>query len=207
MNRTSNQRPAVFLDKDGTLLENVPYNVDPAKMRFAPGAGEALELLARSPFRLVVVSNQGGVAHGRFAREALHGVERQLRRMFERCGATLDAACWCPHDPAGHVMPYASACLCRKPQPGMLLRAGRELRLDLTRSWMVGDILNDVEAGNRAGCRSVLVDCGNETEWQSAPRRLPYAIVANLYEAAQMIVERHAYESGGRRAVCETVLR
>ena len=187
-------RPAVFLDKDGTLLENVPYNVAPGRMRFAPGVADALALLARTPLRLVVVSNQRGVALGRFAHTALAGVEEQLHRMFADCGATLHAAYWCPHDPLGHVAPWACDCDCRKPQPGMLLRASREHGIDLARSWMVGDILDDVEAGNRAGCRAILVDCGNETEWQSAPARLPYAIVANLHEAAQLIVERFHYE-------------
>jgi D-glycero-D-manno-heptose 1,7-bisphosphate phosphatase len=185
---------AVFLDKDGTLLENDPWNVDPTRMRFAPGAAEALALFARTPLRLIVVSNQAGVALGRFPVEALLAVEAHLRRKFARCGATLDAVYWCPHHPDGEALPYAVACGCRKPQPGMLLRASREYGIDLARSWMVGDILDDVEAGNRAGCRSILADCGNETGWQSDPARLPYAIVSNLYDAAQLIVERHAYE-------------
>ncbi|MBV8260344.1 MAG: HAD-IIIA family hydrolase [Paraburkholderia sp.] len=196
-------RPAVFLDKDGTLLENVPYNVDPERMRLAPCVAEALALLARTPLRLVVVSNQGGVALGRFAHTALAGVENRLRRMFADCGATLHAAYWCPHDPLGHVAPYACDCNCRKPQPGMLLRASREQGIDLARSWMVGDILDDVEAGNRAGCRAILTDCGNETEWQSAPARLPYAIVANLHEAAQLIVERFRYEESTHAAIAD----
>lgn len=208
-------RPAVFLDKDGTLLENEPYNVDPARMRFAPGAAAALALLARTPFLLVVVSNQPGVALGRFDASALDAVEAQLRRMFASCGATLHAALWCPHHPRGSVAPYARACDCRKPQPGMLLRASREHGIDLARSWMVGDILDDVEAGNRAGCRSILADCGNETEWQSDPARLPYAIVSSLRDAAKVIVERDAYErettrpGGGATAgsVCEAASR
>ncbi|MEX3951407.1 D-glycero-alpha-D-manno-heptose-1,7-bisphosphate 7-phosphatase [Paraburkholderia sp. EG287B] len=193
-------RPAVFLDKDGTLLEDVPYNVEPSRMRFAPGAAQALALFARTPLALFVVSNQRGVALGRFAHAALGGVEAQLRRMFAGCGATLHAAYWCPHDPLGHVAPYACNCTCRKPAPGMLLRASREHGIDLARSWMVGDILDDVEAGNRAGCRAILADCGNETEWQSAPARLPYAIVADLHEAAQVIVERYEHERRVRAA-------
>jgi len=197
--------PAVFLDKDGTLLENVPYNVDPDRMRFAPGVAQALALLARTPLRLVVVSNQRGVALGHFAHTALAGVENRLRRMFADCGATLHAAYWCPHDPLGHVAPYACDCDCRKPQPGMLLRASREHGIDLARSWMVGDILDDVEAGNRAGCRAILADCGNETVWQSAPARMPYAIVANLLEAAQVIVERYHYEASAYAAIADDV--
>jgi len=191
-------RAAVFLDKDGTLLDDVPYNVDPSRMRFAPGAADALALLARYPLRLIVVSNQGGVALGRFPYAALDAVEARLREMFAQCGATLAGAYWCPHHPDGSVAPYACACECRKPAPGMLLRAAREQRVELASSWMVGDILNDVEAGNRAGCRTILVDCGNETEWQAAPERVPYALVTNLRDAAQMIVETFEHEQQRR---------
>jgi len=194
-------RPAVFLDKDGTLLQDVPYNVDPARMVFAPRVEQALSLLASARLRLIVVSNQRGVALGRFPRAALLGVELRLREMFASCGATLEAAYWCPHDPAGAVAPYARLCDCRKPQPGLLVRAARECRVDLPGSWMVGDILDDVEAGNRAGCRSILADCGNETEWEVASERLPYAIVSDLYEAAQLIVEHDAYERQTARRI------
>jgi D-glycero-D-manno-heptose 1,7-bisphosphate phosphatase len=178
---------AIFLDKDGTLLEDVPYNVDPHAMRFAPGARAALELLAGYPFRLIVVSNQGGVALGRFPAHALVAVERRLHRMFAACGATLHGFYWCPHDPRGSVAPYAQRCVCRKPAPGMLLRAAREQCIALRDSWLVGDILDDVEAGNRAGCRTVLLDNGNETEWRAGNHRTPHARAGDLYRAAQMI--------------------
>ncbi|TDV37845.1 D,D-heptose 1,7-bisphosphate phosphatase [Paraburkholderia caballeronis] len=187
-------RPAVFFDKDGTLLDDVPYNVDPAKMRFARGAADALALLARYPLRLFVVSNQSGVALGRFAHDALERVEAELHAMFASCGATLSGFYACPHHPHGSVHPYARACDCRKPAPGLLLRAAHEHGVELASSWMVGDILDDVEAGQRAGCRTILADCGNETEWQSAPERVPYAIVTNLRDAAQMIADTFDYE-------------
>lgn len=187
-------QPAVFLDKDGTLLDDVPYNADPARMRFSRGAAEALALLARYPLRLFVISNQGGVALGRFPHAALERVDARLRAMFASCGATLAGVYWCPHDPRGHVAPFACRCDCRKPAPGMLLRAAREHGVDLRTSWMVGDILDDVEAGNRAGCRAILTDCGNETEWQAAPMRVPYAFVTDLRDAAQMIVDTFDYE-------------
>jgi len=185
---------AVFFDKDGTLLDDVPYNVDPERMRFAPGAADALALLARYPLRLFVVSNQGGVALGRFPYAALGAVEARLRAMFATCGATLTGVYWCPHHPQGSVPPYGCRCDCRKPAPGLLLRAAQAHRVDLASSWMVGDILDDVEAGNRAGCRAILVDCGNETEWQAAQGRMPYAFVTNPRDAAQMIAETFEYE-------------
>jgi histidinol-phosphate phosphatase family protein len=181
-------QPAVFIDKDGTLLEDVPYNTDPALMRFAPGAREGLALLAAYPFPLFVISNQSGVALGKFEESALLDVENRLQQMFAECGAKLSAVYWCPHHPQGSVARYAIACDCRKPEPGMLLRAAHEHRLDLARSWFIGDILNDVEAGNRAGCRTVLLDNGHETEWQLGAQRVPNARAADFHEAAQHVV-------------------
>ncbi|WP_027209786.1 D-glycero-alpha-D-manno-heptose-1,7-bisphosphate 7-phosphatase [Burkholderia sp. WSM2232] len=180
-------QPAVFLDKDGTLLDDVPYNIDPSLMRLAPGARAALTLLASQPFALFVISNQSGVALGKFQRAALKDVEAKLASMFAECGATLAGAYWCPHHPDGSVAPYATACDCRKPAPGMLLRAAREHRLDLARSWFIGDILDDVEAGNRAGCRTILLDNGHETEWIEGPQRVPHARAADLHEAARIV--------------------
>ena len=188
-------RPAAFLDKDGTLLEDVPYNVEPGKMRLAPGAAEGLRELGRLGLALVVVSNQPGVALGRFGHERRDGVADRLREMFERHGARLSGCYWCPHHPDGTVAPYARACDCRKPGPGMPRRAASELGLDLGRSWFVGDILDDVQAGRRAGCRTILVDNGGETEWrQDTPDRIPERIVANLHEAALHIARSTAEE-------------
>jgi D,D-heptose 1,7-bisphosphate phosphatase len=181
-------QPAVFLDKDGTLLDDVPYNVDPSLMRFGRGARRALTLLAQHPFALFVISNQSGVALGRFVYPALDAVEAQLHRMFAGCGATLSGVYWCPHHPHGSVARYAAVCDCRKPAPGLLLRAAHEHRLDLAQSWFVGDILDDVEAGNRAGCRTVLLDNGHETEWLDGAQRVPNARAADLHEAARIIV-------------------
>lgn len=182
---------AVLLDKDGTLLDDVPYNVDPALMRFAPGACDALAMLAAHGFRLFVVSNQSGVALGRFAFEALAAMEAHLSRMFDACGVVLERAYWCPHHPEGVVARYAYRCECRKPAPGMLLRAAREHGIDLSASWFVGDILDDVEAGTRARCRTVLVDNGHETQWLPGPERVPTLREPDLLRAALAIIREH----------------
>lgn len=182
---------AVLFDKDGTLLDDVPYNVDPALMRFAPGAGDALALLAARGFRLFVISNQGGVALGRFPYDALAEMEAHLSRMFDACGVTLDGAYWCPHHPEGVVARYTYRCACRKPAPGLLLRAARDHAIDLSASWFVGDILDDIEAGTRAGCRTVLLDNGHETEWLRGPEREPTLREPDLLRAALAIVREH----------------
>jgi D-glycero-D-manno-heptose 1,7-bisphosphate phosphatase len=97
---------------------------------------------------------------------------------------------YCPHHPEGVVPRYSIECACRKPNPGLLLKAAEELNIDLQQSWMVGDILNDVEAGNLSGCSTVLIDNGNETEWVLTDERQPDFIVTNLKEAAQAILSR-----------------
>lgn len=181
-------KPAVFLDKDGTLIEDVPYNVDPDKIRFTDGALEGLRLLQKAGFRLILVSNQSGVARGRFPEIALVPVKSRLCELLEQAGISLDGFYYCPHHPEGMVASYAVACFCRKPQPGLLMHAARLHAIDLPKSWLIGDILNDVEAGNRASCSTILMSNGNETEWQMTALRKPDFMVANLHEAAEIII-------------------
>ena len=176
-------RRALFLDKDGTLVEDVPYNVDPAEIAVVDGARAALAAARRAGFAIVVVSNQPGVARGRFPLEALGAVEARLRALVD-----IDAVRWCPHHVDGSVARFAVACSCRKPAPGLLTRAASELGLDLAASWMVGDILDDVEAGRRAGCRTVLVDRGGETEWRWSVDRVPDVIAPDLTSAIGWIL-------------------
>jgi D-glycero-D-manno-heptose 1,7-bisphosphate phosphatase len=184
--------PGVFVDKDGTLVENVPYNVETARIALMPGAVEGLGLLRRAGYRIVVVSNQSGVARGYFSEEALVPVERRIRELLASGGVTLDGFVYCPHHPEGSLSGYALDCECRKPRPGLLVRAAARYEIGLRESWMVGDILDDVEAGHAAGCRSVLVDTGNETEWVWSPARMPDATARDLLEAARLILARDA---------------
>ncbi|CAB3849599.1 HAD family hydrolase [Achromobacter mucicolens] len=191
-------RAAVFLDKDGTVLADVPYNVAPERMAYAPMALAGLSRLAQTDLSLVVISNQPGVARGLFAADALNAVGVKLAAMFQAAGAHLDGFYWCPHHPEGVVQPYAMACDCRKPKPGLLLRAAQELGLDLAESWFIGDILDDVEAGNRAGCRSILLDVGNETEWRTGPDREPYCRAPDLDAAARIVAEDATMRPGAQ---------
>ncbi|MCA9847609.1 MAG: HAD family hydrolase [Dehalococcoidia bacterium] len=179
----------VFLDKDGTLLEDIPYNVDPQRMRLAPLGDRALRLLAEYDCRVVVVSNQSGVARGYFSESSLERVEDWLRTVFRRFGVDFAGFYYCPHHPEGDVAEFAIECDCRKPGDGMLRRAAADLGIDLSEAWMVGDILDDVEAGNRAGCRTILIDNDNETEWRLSTLRWPTVVVRNLESAARAIVD------------------
>ena len=178
---------AIYLDKDGTLVEDVPHNVNPALLALTWQAGQALQLFRRLGYALIVVSNQSGIAHGLFTETSLAPVRHRLGELLAQYEVALDGFYYCPHSPDGVIGRYAIACTCRKPMPGMLFRAAREHDIDLARSWMIGDILNDVEAGRRAGCRTVLIDNGNETEWKMSPRRKPHLSAPDLYTAATMI--------------------
>jgi D-glycero-D-manno-heptose 1,7-bisphosphate phosphatase len=180
-------RPAAFIDKDGTLVENLPYNVDAGRLRCTPHALEALRLLDSAGYAIVIVTNQPGLALARFTRAEFVVLQQALEhRLRDEAGVELAAFQVCPHAPASHA---SGACLCRKPAPGLLRQAACRHRLDLTRSWMVGDILDDVEAGRRAGTRTVLLDVGNETEWRVSPLRTPHHVCRDLREAATLIVE------------------
>lgn len=178
---------AVFLDKDGTLIEDVPYNVDPERIQLTRGAAEGLQLLHAAEYKLIVITNQSGIARGYFPEEALVAVEERSRQLLAEFGVPLAGFYYCPHHPNGVVSKYAIACSCRKPEPGLLISAADESGIDLPQSWFIGDILNDVEAGRRAGCKTILIDNGNETEWQMSPQRLPHYVVADLAEAARVI--------------------
>lgn len=188
--------PAAFLDKDGTLLVNVAYNVDPAQMRFAPGVREGLRALASTGMRLVVVSNQSGVARGIFEESALVPVRTRLSDMFAEEGVELAGFYYCPHHPEGTVSTYRVRCSCRKPASGLITRAAVELGLDVRESWMIGDTLDDVEAGARAGCRTVHVNNGGETVWKRGSYRRPDATVPDFYSAAAVAVAAQSSVAG-----------
>lgn len=180
---------AIFLDKDGTLVDDLPYNVEQSRITLCAGVGSGLRLLARLDYKLFVVTNQDGVAHGYFGEADVEGVAHRLTELLFRERLNLEGFYYCPHHPDGSVAPYARDCNCRKPRPGMLLQAAHDHGIDLRASWMIGDILHDVEAGNRAGCRTLLIDNGNETEWRLGPRRIPTRMAPDLYAAAVLIAE------------------
>jgi len=182
--------PAVFFDKDGTLVHDVPYNVDPGKTVFRDDAFAAMRELSAHGWKLFIISNQAGIAEGRFRPDEFEALIRAIRAVLAKNGIALDGFYYCPHHPCAPVAAYRLACRCRKPGDGMLRRAAREHALDLGRSWMVGDILNDMEAGRRAGCRTILLDVGNETQWRLPPERTPDHRAGTLGDAADLILSR-----------------
>jgi len=174
--------PAIFLDKDGTVVEDVPYNVDPAKLRFTRGAVDGLRLMAEHGFLLVLVSNQSGIARGYFDEAALTRLQVHLERMLLASGLRLAGFHYCPHAPQ-------AACACRKPAPGLLIQAAAALGIDLARSWMIGDRRSDIEAGRRAGCRTVQLGPGGPgDDDETFARSEPDFRCADLLEAARHVI-------------------
>jgi D-glycero-D-manno-heptose 1,7-bisphosphate phosphatase len=188
------KRGAVFLDKDGTLLVDRAPAVDVATMELMPGAARGLRRLSAAGYPLIVVSNQSGVAMGRFPEEALTAVGQRLFEMLTEVGVPLTGFWYCPHHPDGQLPAYAVDCGCRKPRPGLLLAASQHHDLDLAESWLIGTVLDDVEAGGRAGCRTIFLDNGRETGWRCGPYRTPDAIAADLWEAASLILGARSRE-------------
>jgi D-glycero-D-manno-heptose 1,7-bisphosphate phosphatase len=183
-------RAAVFLDRDGVVIEEVNYLSSPSQVRLLPGAAEAIAALNRLGVPAIVVTNQAGVAHGYFPESLIADVHARLDELLARQGARVDRYEYCPHHPAGTIAEYRIQCACRKPAPGMLLRAAGEYGVDLGRSWLVGDKLSDLEAGLRAGCRVVLVRTGYGRQMERLLDRLAPAQVAVAADLAEA-VEKH----------------
>jgi D-glycero-D-manno-heptose 1,7-bisphosphate phosphatase len=188
----SGGRSAVFIDRDGTISEEVGYVNHVSRYRVFPFAAEAVLALNSAGRLAVLVTNQAGVARGYFAEEMIDKVHGMLTAELARGGARLDAIYYCPHHPTVGEPPYRFDCDCRKPKPGLILRAAAELRLDLARCWMVGDRYSDTELARNAGVRSAFVLTGygrGELEHQSQawPRR-PDLVAENLLEAVRKII-------------------
>lgn len=179
---------AIFLDKDGTLIPDIPYNVDPSLITLSVATETGLQQLAQAGYKVIIISNQSGVARGFFPESALIAVENRIKVLLAALGIPLDGFYYCPHHPDGYA-PFNISCNCRKPKSGLILKAAEENQIDLSASWMIGDILNDVEAGNAAGCRTILIDNGNETEWIMDENRKPDLRVNNINEAAASILQ------------------
>jgi len=173
-------KPAIFLDRDGTLNEGVGYVNHPSRFVLFPWTVEAIRAIRDEGFLAVMITNQSGVGRGYFSEEMLRGVHGDFQRLLEAAGTALDGIYYCPHRPD-------EGCECRKPKPGMLLRAEKELGCDLSRSWMVGDNRSDLETAWSVGARAALVRSGDGEgnlayQAQSWPRQ-PDLIAANLHRA------------------------
>lgn len=185
----------IFLDRDGTLNEEVHYLYKPEDLHIFPGVPEALKMLRQAGYRLVVVTNQAGVARGYYTEEDVKCLHRYMNRVLERDGAVIDAFYYCPHHPEHGVGAYKTECRCRKPGTGMFEMAEKQFEVDKARSFMVGDKLLDVEAGKNFGIASVLVGTGYGREQhvrdlESGADQVYDFYADTLLEAARWIITK-----------------
>jgi D-glycero-D-manno-heptose 1,7-bisphosphate phosphatase len=187
-------RPAVFIDRDGTLTEEVGYVNHPRRIRLLPRSAEAIRRLNAAGVPAVVATNQAGIARGYFSEMMLKTVNAEMLRQLEEAGARLDGVYVCTHHPSAGEPPYRIDCDCRKPRPGLLTRAAQELGLDLTASTMIGDKASDLDAGRAAGARGVLVLTGyglGDWEYRRDAFRVPPDFVAHdLLDAVDWVLSR-----------------
>jgi D-glycero-D-manno-heptose 1,7-bisphosphate phosphatase len=188
------KRPALFMDRDGTVSEEVGYVNHPSRFRVFPYSADAIKLLNDNGWLAIVVTNQAGVARGYFAEDVIMKVHAQLRADVEKSGAKLDAIYYCAHHPSVGEPPYRLDCDCRKPKTGLIDRAAADFEIDLQRSWMVGDRYGDVELAQNAGLHSALVLSGygrGEWEYQRELWKLePELVAENLLDVARTVIER-----------------
>lgn len=187
-------RRAVFMDRDGTISEEVGYLNHLSRYRLMPRSLEAIRLVNRAGILAIVTTNQSGVARGYFSESLVHEVHALLRSRAAEAGARLDAIYYCPHHPREGDPPLRADCDCRKPRPGMILRAAREHRIDLARSYVIGDSLADIEAAAAAGVPGILVLTGygrGLVEHQSDRLRVaPLHTAEDLLDAVRWILAR-----------------
>lgn len=195
MNECRALRPAVFLDRDGVLIADVDLLVSQDQVHLICGAAEAVKALQDSGYLVVVVSNQTVVARGLATEADVRAVHAYIQRLLlAEGGAAVDAFYFCPHHPNATLPEYRVACTCRKPRPGMLLKAAEDLGIDLSTSYMIGDRMSDMAAGQRAGCQTILVQSGRhldppiESPDPVAPSCQPDFVCADLRRAAEWIL-------------------
>lgn len=185
-------RPAAFLDRDGTILDELGYLTPASKVIIYPWSADAIRLLKRAGYAVVVITNQGGIGLGLYDHDFVKTTHEQLAQQFAEAGAEVDAWYYCPHHPEAVVDEYRVTCACRKPAPGMLHDAARDLDLDLARSWVIGDQWRDVQLAHVVGSRSVLIRTGHGSWQESAwPAEIPPPTITadNLMAAVSSILE------------------
>ncbi len=184
----SSPRPAIFLDRDGTIIELRDYLRSLAEIVLLPRAAEGLKLLADAGYLLIIITNQSGVARGYFDENFVRAANAKLNEMLARRGVVIDAVYYCPHHPQYGPEGYRVDCDCRKPKPGMISKAAADFDIDLRRSWVIGDNEPDIKLAANAGLRSVLVRTGYGGALAAQEHVCANIVAADLYEAAERII-------------------
>lgn len=189
-------KPAVFLDRDGTMIVDVGYLRRTEEVAWFPYTIDAIRMLNRAGLLVCVTTNQSGIGRGQYTEDDLASIHAEMTRTLEAAGAIVDAWFYCPHHPSAEVAEYRSICECRKPRPGMIRQATERFPIDLSRSFVVGDKLLDVESAVAAGARGILVRTGHGENTVRAHRPdVPGAafVASDLMEATSWILRQHGH--------------
>jgi D-glycero-D-manno-heptose 1,7-bisphosphate phosphatase len=195
------KRPAVFIDRDGTVNEQMGYINHISRFVLLPGSAEAIRLLNRHQYLAIIVSNQSGVARGYFPIELVHEVHGYMERSLRREGAVLDGIFFCPHYPGGKVPEYSKACDCRKPRTGLIEEASRQFAIDMPGSYVIGDRCTDMELAGNSGLKGILVKTGyglGDLKYvlPNHPHQ-PFHVAEDLLDAVRWIVQRRPEPDAG----------
>jgi D-glycero-D-manno-heptose 1,7-bisphosphate phosphatase len=196
------KQPAVFIDRDGTLSEEVGYVNHPSRFRLFAYSSAAIKLLNDNGWLAIVVTNQAGVARGYFSEDIIHQIHDRLTRELQHDGASLDAIYYCAHHPSVGEPPYRMECDCRKPKAGLIRRASSDFEIDLAASWMIGDRYSDIELARNAGLNSAFVLSGyGRGEWEfqrTTWEHQPDMVFENLFQAVKSIIDLNQKNELGR---------
>ena len=181
---------AIFINKDGTLIKEVLNNVNPKFVTLNEGVVEGLKVLQAKGYYLILITNQEGIAYGYFKEQALLSAIYRVEELLKFKGVYLDGFMLCPHHPNGRVRKYAVDCDCRRPKPGLLINAAKKYNLDLKNSWILGNLPEDIQAGNLAGCQTILIqtEAGLNGETLQDDIKKPKGIFVDITKAAEFIM-------------------
>jgi len=188
---------AVFLDRDGTIIEDVGYIDGCDKVKFLLGSGEAIRLLNETGFRVIVITNQAGVARGYFTEETVKEINEYVQESLAKQEAFIDMIYYCPHHVEGIIEEYRKECSCRKPNPGMIEKAVREFDIDLKNSFLIGDKISDIEAGRRAGCKTILLAGEDPPDNYKEDTVISDYVASDLHQAVEWLM-KISYQTGRR---------
>jgi D,D-heptose 1,7-bisphosphate phosphatase len=186
---------ACFLDRDGVLIKDANYLSSVSDVHIYKSSFKALKLLKENGFKIIVITNQGGAAKGYFNEKLVNAVHKEINRKLELHGLKIDAFYYCLHNPDGVIPELTKECDCRKPSPGMILKAAKDFNIDLKSSFLIGDKMSDIDAALNAGCHAVLVKTGHGFEHVSAAIKRGIPVKANIYSAVKYYVSTN-YPNG-----------
>ncbi len=186
MKKELKKNKACFLDRDGVLIEEGNYISSPSDVSIFHETIQALKILRKNGFKIIVITNQGGVAKGYYKEKSILDVHREIDRQLATAKLKIDKYYYCPHHPEGTVKKYSIACRCRKPAPGLIFNAAKDFDIDLSKSFLIGDKISDIEAAQNAGCSAILVKTGHGQEHIGEAETKNIIMTKNILEAVKL---------------------